>query len=139
MKRQLNLKYGSINTEFIYKDTRFFSLGMPLDLGFGYNILQYQDAVTNAPLETREGFIFITDFGLAATFKPMRWIGLKGILGYRKSVFNLVTDFHFDGLFTSIGLNIDFREIVKDVKLFKLAKRYKKQHLTETAVDLITD
>lgn len=33
----IHLQYGSINTELIYKDTRFFALGMPLEIAAGVN------------------------------------------------------------------------------------------------------
>src|SRR5687767_9113720 len=36
---QYNLNYGALNMEFIYKNKRFFSLGMPLEFGFGSNRL----------------------------------------------------------------------------------------------------
>lgn len=36
----VRMEYGSINTELIYKDLRFFSLGMPLEIGAGINAFQ---------------------------------------------------------------------------------------------------
>ncbi|MBA2612166.1 MAG: hypothetical protein H0U95_09350 [Bacteroidetes bacterium] len=138
--RQLKMNYGSINTEFIYKNTRYFSLGMPLDFGFGNNELRYKNSITGEVQSKESGFVFLTDFGLSLAFKPIRWIGIKGIVGYRKTIFNQVKDFHFDGPFTSIGIYIDVREIIKDVKMFKLKKRYRKNtNQLGTAVDLITD
>lgn len=139
LNRKVKLDYGTINTEFIYKNTRFFSLGMPLEFGFGNNILEYYSEDGTVVQEKSSGFLCITDFGLSVTFKPIRWVGLKGLLGYRKTVFNQVKDFEFDGVFTSLGLNIDLREISRDVKMFKLIKKYKKRDQVETAVDLITD
>jgi len=137
--RHLKLEYGSINTEIIYKNVRYFSLGMPLEFNLGNNVLRYNNSESGELESKKSGFVVMTDFGLSATFKPIRWIGLKVILGYRKTVFNVVNDFRFDGLFTSIGLNIDFREIIKDVRMFNLKKKYKKGNAVENAVDLITD
>jgi hypothetical protein len=138
--RQIKLKYGSINTEFIYKNTRFFSLGMPLELGLGSNSLHYVDSLGRQAADKQSGFLIVSDFGLSATFKPIRWLGLKGVLGYRKTVFNQVKDFDFDGLFTSIGINVDIREITKDIQMYRLKKKYRKgMNKIETAVDLITD
>lgn len=139
-EREIKLNYGSLNSEFIYKNTRFFSLGMPLEIGFGKNTLYYINPAGERVGESKSGALMITDFGLSVTFKPIRWIGLKGIIGYRKTVFNQVKDFDFDGICTSIGLNIDIREIVKDVQMFRLKKKYRKKfNSIETAVDLITD
>jgi len=137
--RQLKLNYGSFNTEIIYKNMRYLSLGMPLEFGFGNNLLQYKNTETDEINSKQSGFLFLTDFGLSATFKPIRWIGLKAIVGYRKTVFNRVKNFQFDGLFTSIGLNMDVREIIKDIQMFNLKRKYKRGNSIENAVDLITD
>jgi hypothetical protein len=137
--RQIKLQYGSFNTEIIYKNTRYLSLGMPLEFGFGNNNLKYSNVESGETFKRESGFVIFTDFGLSATFKPIRWIGLKAIVGYRKTVFNQVKNFRFDGAFTSIGLNVDVREIIKDIQMFKLKRKYKKGNSVETAVDLITD
>ena len=137
--RQFRLNYGSLNTEIIYKSTRYFSLGMPLEFGFGNNQLQYSNTETGEISLKQSGFLFMADFGLSATFKPIRWIGLKGILGYRKTVFNQVKDFQFDCIFTSIGLNLDLRELIKDIQMFNLKRKYQRGNSVENAVDLITD
>lgn len=137
--RQIKLRYGSLNTEFIYKNTRFFSLGMPLEFGLGKNELIYKDVINNVVYSKASALVFVTDFGLSATFKPIRWIGIKGIIGYRKTLFDGVKDFHFDGFFTSLGLNVDFREIIKDIRMFNLKRKYKRGNNISNAVDLITD
>lgn len=138
--RQIKLKYGSINTEFIYRNTRFYSLGMPLEFGFGQNQLTYKDFVNDSIYgSVQKGFVFVTDFGLSGTFKPIRWIGIKGIVGYRKTLINGIKDFHFDGFFTSLGLNVDLREIIKDIRMFNLKRKYRRGDNISNAVDLITD
>ncbi len=55
-------------------------------------------------------------------------------------LFNQLKEVSLDGIYTSVGLAIDFREIITDFKLFKLKKRYRKNsNSLENAVDLITD
>ena len=91
-------------------------------------------------LDQQTGFVALAYFGLSGTFKPIRWIGLKGAIGYRKMLINQVKDVSLDGIYTSVGLAIDFREIITDFRLFKLKKRYRKNSSSlENAVDLITD
>jgi hypothetical protein len=61
-------------------------------------------------------------------------------MGYRKTIINNVKELTFDGLYTSIGLAIDFREIIRDGRMYKLKRKYKKNSSAiGTAVDLITD
>lgn len=134
------LNYGAINLEFIYKDTRFFSLGMPLEFGLGGNSTSYQAENSTIKIDAKSGFVALAYFGLSGTFKPIRWIGLKGAFGYRKMLINQIKEVSLDGIYTSVGLAIDFREIMTDYKLFKLKKRYRKNSdPLENAVDLITD
>ena len=135
-----DLKYGALNLEFVYKNTRFFSFGMPLEFGLGKNKLNYSSTVDGTETEMHSGTILLSYFGLSGTFKPFRWIGIKGSVGYRKTIVNQLKDFKFDGLYSSVGLAIDFREMIKDVRMYGLKKRYHKNfNSVGTAVDLITD
>ncbi len=137
--RLIELKYGSLNTEFIYKDTRFISLGMPLEIGAGMNKFQDKNMTTGEVMSTETGGLLFVNFGMSATFKPMRFLGLKGIIGYRKVAYNQVDDFKFDGFFTSIGLNIDVHAVVYDVKMYRLMKKYNRGNNLANAVEIITD
>lgn len=135
----IHLEYGSLNTELIYKDTRFFSLGMPLEIGAGVNTFRDKNISSDKVITTRSGAILFVNFGLSGTFKPMRFLGLKGIVGYRKIAFNQVKDFSFDGLFTSIGLNVDVHAITTDIRMFRLKKRYHRGNNVSNAVDVLTN
>lgn len=134
------LNYGALNLEFIYKNTRFVSLGLPVEFGFGNNSLKYSSKQNSIQPINKSGFTAISYFGLSGTFKPIRWIGLKAAIGYRKTIVNEVKEISFDGLYTSIGLAIDFREIIRDCRMYKLQRKYRKNSSAiGTAVDLITD
>ncbi len=135
-----NLKYGALNLEFIYINTRFFSLGMPLEFGFGNNSILYKSELDGVEIEKQSGPAAMAYFGLSATFKPIRWIGLKFALGFRKTLYNQIKVLAFDGIYASVGLAIDFQEVIKDFRMYNLKKKYKKNiNSIETAVDLITD
>lgn len=137
--RLIQLDYGSVNTEMIYKDTRFFSWGMPLELAAGKNTFEDKNLTTGETLSKRSGALMFVNFGLSGTYKPMRFLGLKVILGYRKVAFNQIKDFNYDGFFTSIGLNADINAIVSDVKMFRLKKRYRRGKPVNNAVEILTD
>ncbi len=139
-KANYGLNYGALNLEFIYKNKRFFSLGMPVEFGLGQNTLKYKSAEDDTEIENKTGTILLAYFGLSGTFKPIRWIGLKVSIGYKKTVFNQLKDLHFDGIYTSVGLAIDFREIIRDIRMYSLKRKYPKNfNSVGTAVDLITD
>lgn len=115
-----DLKYVALNVEFIYLNKRFFSLGMPLEFGFGNNSLYYRSELANLESEKESGVVALSYFGLSGTFKPIRWIGLKGAVGFRKTIYDQVKPLSFDGLYTSVGLSLDVWEVIKDFRLFKL-------------------
>jgi hypothetical protein len=137
--RFLKMKYGSLNTEFIYKDTRFLSLGMPVEIAAGVNMLENKNLTKNELIFRQTGGLIFVNFGMSATFKPMRFLGLKAMIGYRKVAYNQIDNFKFDGFFTSIGLNIDIHAIVTDVRMYRLMKRYDRGNNISNAVDIITD
>lgn len=135
----IHLQYGSLNTELIYKDARFFALGMPLEIGAGVNTFRDKNVTSGEVLATRTGALLFVNFGLSGTFKPMRFLGLKAIVGYRKIAFNQVKDFSFDGLFTSIGLNVDVHAITTDIRMFRLKKKYHRGNPISNAVEVLTN
>jgi hypothetical protein len=65
---------------------------------------------------------------------------LKAAFGYRKTIYNQIQNLSLSGLYTSVGISVDFREIITDYRMFQLKKRYRKKSSSlENAVDLITD
>lgn len=137
----LIVNVGSLNTELIYYNSRFISLGFPMELAAGeYKIIR-SNADTRKVISDTSGVLGFANFGLSLTFKPMRFIGLKAIAGYRKSIYPNERIFSFSGVFTSIGLNLDVQEIVRDIKMYKLKKRYYGADFKgfETFVDILAD
>ncbi len=137
--RRIEIRYGSINIEFNYLNTRFFTLGMPLELAGGFNMLRFKEINSDAIYKTEKGILLLSHFGLSGTFKPIRWFGLKGIVGYRKMLFNQVPEFDFNGIFTSIGFNVDFAEIIRDIRMYRLMKKHHRGNNISNAVDILVD
>ena len=96
--------------------------------------------IDGSEIDNKSGLILLTYFGLSGTFKPIRWIGLKASVGYKKTVLNQVKEVNFDGIYTAVGIAVDFREIIRDVRMYSLKRKYRKNfNSVGTAVDLITD
>jgi hypothetical protein len=139
-KLLLNVNCGALNTEVTYYEARYLSLGFPLEFAFGTYKMEHHDANSDRALDHQSGVLGFTNFGLSATLKPIRWFGLKGIAGYRKSLYPNEKTFGFNGVFSSIGLNADVQEIVKDIKMYKLMKRHNRNfHGLTTLADLVTN
>jgi hypothetical protein len=141
VRQSLFVRCGTINSELIYLQQRFFSLGFPLEVGLGYYRLKNISVLSGSEASRLEGIVAFSNFGLAGTFTPIRWFGLKAIVGYRKAVLSSNKQFDFNGIFSSIGLNMDMQEIVKDIKMYRLKKKYYKGNFKglESFTDLMID
>lgn len=136
----LAIHCGQINTEILYYNSRYISLGFPWEFAFGKYKLTQSRPETGELLNSQEGFLSYTNFGLSATFTPIRIIGLKGLAGYRKSIYPPEKTFNFNGVFSAIGISIDVQEAIQDIKIYKLQKKYGRNFKGfETYVDLLTD
>lgn len=125
-EQELSMRYWSVNFEFVYKQNRWISLGMPVEFGIGTNRLKTITEDLQQEISNERGFMMLMDFGLSGTFKPIRWIGIRGVVGYRRNFVNMIHGHKFNGFFASVGLNFDLQEISRDIQLMRLKKRYKR-------------
>lgn len=141
MKQTIYVRCGTINSELMYLKKRFFSLGFPLEIGLGHYRLKKISVIDGIESGRLEGVVAFSNFGLAGTFTPIRWFGLKAMVGYRKAILTSNKQFDFNGIFSSIGLNLDLHEIIRDFKMYKLQKHYHKPNFRrlESFTDLMID
>jgi hypothetical protein len=139
-ERSLKLQYGSLNIEFVYHNSRFFTLGIPFEFCFGESTLRFKTSPADLKFNSNRGFVSLIDLGASGTFKPIRWVGVRLTGGYRRTIISQVPGSRLDGPFLSFGIAVNVREISKDVRMFMLKKKYKRLgDPLDTAVDLITD
>jgi hypothetical protein len=136
--RTYEVQYGSLNTEFLYRTPRYYSLGIPVNIGFGENVMIHKDQNGNITQRT-SSVLAITEIGFVAAFKPIRWIGLKALFGYRTTTFNKIKEYNFDGLFATVGVIADLFEIQRDVRMYFLYRKYKRSICRQKAFEIITD
>ncbi|MBC7861613.1 MAG: hypothetical protein IAF38_01485 [Bacteroidia bacterium] len=131
---------GSLNSELIYFNRRFISLGFPIEFAFGQYNLTNTLTDGGQVIDQQIKFLAFTNFGLSATFKPFKFIGLKLMAGYRKSIYPEEKTFQFNSVYSSLGLFVDVLDIRRNIQMYKLLKRHKKvKNSLSTWVDLLTD
>ncbi|HKC69779.1 MAG TPA: hypothetical protein VKG26_16185 [Bacteroidia bacterium] len=131
---------GSINSELTYYNRRFISLGFPLEFAFGQYNLTNTNTDNNTLISQQIKFLAFANFGLSGTFKPFKFVGLKLMAGYRKSIYPEEKTFEFNGVYSNLGLFVDFADFIVNIKMYKLMKRYHKvKNPISTYVDLFTD
>jgi hypothetical protein len=124
--RDLELYYTTFNFEYLPVNKRFIKLGLPIDFGYGFSNLNIYSEDKTKTLYKSSGQFIPFSIGTELTLKPLRWIGLNGLVGYRKILKNSEPRIDFDGLFYSYGISIEVKEIIKDMRLFYAKKRFKK-------------
>jgi hypothetical protein len=131
---------GSINSELIYYNRRYISLGFPVEFAFGQYNLTNTLSENNQLAGQQIKFLAFSNFGLSGTFKPFKFIGLKFMAGYRKSIYPEEKTFEFNGVYSSLGLYVDVVDLASNIRMYKLLKRYHKvSNPLSTYVDLFTD
>ena len=125
--RELDMRYVTFFYEYVVIDRRYFELDIQAEFGGGKFDLKIYDSKTNNLLTNRSAGMLVTGVGPILAIKPLKWIGITGMAGYR-FCFEKNSNLNFNGTFYAYGVWIDVRQIIKDVKYHLIKKRkYKKQ------------
>lgn len=125
VNRTLRLNYLTIFYQYAIIDRRYFEIDIPIEAGLGKYTLTFLNQSTGAELNKFSGAMIPLGAGVQAVVKPLPWLGISFLGGYRMVLNN--TKLNFNGLYYAIGVNIYIREVVRDVnyRLIK-KKRYRK-------------
>lgn len=122
--QNLKLSYATLFYQYTIVDTRFFELDVPMEIGIGKYDYYLSDSVqVKLPKTVETGPMRLTGGGVNIVLKPVRWIGLNGMAGYRFCVFNKHTALNLNGLYYSYGVWIDVRQIIRDTRYYLVKKR----------------
>ena len=102
---QLSLAYLTPNVSYVFIRRRWLEVSVPIEIGLGRSHYTQTDQHGNLHLDSRGLFVPV-EAGLAVLIKPVRWMGVSGSLGYRKSVFEVDYQEDFDGMYFSYRLNV---------------------------------
>ena len=86
-----------------------------------------KDPNTNKLLAERKAGFLVGGIGPLLAFKPTKWLGIIGMVGYRFTS-EKNANLNFNGFYYSYGAWFDVRQIIRDYKFYLVKKRkYKKQ------------
>ncbi len=126
--QELLLKYTMLNYQYVIVNTRFFELDLPLEVGIGRYIYNLKDETQTVLLWREAGPVKLTGGGVTIVLKPLKWIGLRGMAGYRIVALNKRTNLNFNGFYYSYGVWIDLRQIYRDIKFYGFIRpKYRKK------------
>jgi len=85
VKAELSLSYFSLNSEYVFYDSKRWQIAMPVGVGIGSSYFSYFERVKGEYKTNRtdEGGVLIMVATGQATYRILRWVGLSGGVGYR--------------------------------------------------------
>ncbi len=126
INEKLTLNYGTVFYQYMLLDKRFFEIDLPVEFGFGKANVLMQDALSGELIANRDLTIFPLGAGLQAIFKPIKWVGVTFLTGYRFVQEN-ERGLNFNGMYYSIGVWLDFRQVLRDTKFYGFQRpKYRK-------------
>ena len=115
---QLSLTYLTPNVSYIFFRGKWLELSAPIGVGVGRS--HYTETDQNGNIHTNNRGLFVpVEVGLAVLVKPLRWAGVSGGLGYRKSVLEIDYKDDFDGWYFSYRLNLFVGVIWRDWQQYR--------------------
>lgn len=120
--RELDLFYVTPNFQYSFIDKKWIDVSVLLEIGFG-NIDYKIYTETHTKLREKKGFFIPSGIGTEVLIIPIRWIGLDGMIGYRKSLKSYEVNADFDGMFYSYGVKVFLGVIYHDLQYYHHKKK----------------
>jgi hypothetical protein len=119
---QLSLTYLMPNVSYVVLQRSWLEVSTPLAIGLGRSRYTEtnQDGTT---IVNNRGLFVPVEAGLTVLLKPIRWVGVSGSIGYRKSVFEVDYKEDFDGMYFSYRLNVFVGAIWRDWRHYQQRRR----------------
>ena len=121
-----SLGYVNVFYEYILLNKKYYRVSFPFEVGAGGFQGQLLDSTSTRIVISR----LFMPLGAGAKFivKPLKWIGISSMIGYRYIPY-IQNILDYDGLYYSLGIWIDFRQIYRDTKYYGLQKTRYRRHV----------
>ena len=129
-----NLYFGTVYFEPFLFRKKYWELSIPIEAGFGKSIFKVYETATNNYMGEVVKYFFPTGAGLSLSlklpaffgWKPFRWIGINGLIGYRYDLYEKYYQTNYDGMYWSISGAIFLDRVSDDIHYWKEQKRKRK-------------
>ncbi|MBA3680088.1 MAG: hypothetical protein H0W73_02710 [Bacteroidetes bacterium] len=116
-------RFGYINAfyEYFLLNRRYLEIDLPFEIGVGGFQAKLRDTSATGLSKIEKWFVPL-GAGVKFIAKPVRWIGISSMIGYRYIPYKQSL-LDYDGLYYSLGVWVDFRQIYRDIKYLGLQKK----------------
>ena len=125
--RELDLYFATPNFRYIFLKRKWIQASGEAALGFGTIDYTIKNEANTKVLSHKDGIFIPSGLGLELVLIPIRWIGIGGSVGYRKSLGTYDINADFDGMYYSYGVKVFVGRILKDLKYRSWKKRYEEE------------
>ncbi len=121
IKQYLTLNYTTTFYSYAFIEKKYFEINLPVEIGLGKYRIQVEDSATGKMISDKSAGIVPIGAGVELVIKPIRWVGLSSMGGYRYVRDN--SRINFSGWYYSLGLWLDIRQIYRDIKFYGFQKK----------------
>ncbi len=122
----LSLNYLDFSYQYVLLNFKYIQLNIPLEMGYGKYKVDITDNSNNI-IGTSNGNVAPISGGAQLIFKPIKWLGISAMGGYRfiKQKEGLLS---LRGWYYTAGVWVDARHLIRNFNYYVLKKRkYKKE------------
>lgn len=117
--KRINIKYITAFYQYVLIRKKYYELHLPFEVGRG--TLHSEYIQHNNLYRKTEDYFTIAAVGTQLILKPIKWMGISTILGYRAASQKII-----DGAFYAVGIWVGFKPITTDVNYYLKRRKYKK-------------
>lgn len=119
-----SLRYNTVFYEYLLFNKRYYEVDLPFELGFGSYRARFSDTLSPYFNHTVSPTFLPLSAGVKFVIKPVRWIGLSMMVGYRYFIETgnyAILD--FNNLYYPVGIWVDLRQVYRDIKYYGVQKK----------------
>ena len=123
--RKINVNFYSLYYQYILVNKRFVQVELPVEFSHGNYSAEFRDSSSKV-YRTIDNPLWLAGGGIIAILKPVRWIGLSGMYGYRYTSEEL-----FDGFYYTFGVWLNIRQVINDGRYYLIRKKQYRKNVAE--------
>lgn len=119
VSKSINIKYLTFFYQYILIKKRYFEVHLPVEIGRGILHADYKNQAGDLYKNTNTYFN-IAGFGGQLIIKPIKWLGISSIYGYRVATENIISGFYY-----AIGVWVGFKPLITEINYIIKRKKYR--------------
>lgn len=117
--KSINIKYLTFFYQYILIKKRYLEVHLPFEVGRGILHAGYKNQADHL-YKTTDTYFTLAGFGGQVIIKPIKWLGISGIYGYRVATEQIISGFYY-----AIGVWVGFKPLTTEINYIIKRKKYR--------------